>query len=153
MGKDRNRWKVNKEKVAGLAEVSDIDLVQIRHDLVDDVQRMQTQLTNKNRKDEGGTRMDDAKYHEWRGRANEALQHHLSELRVVKAEIHKRNPQTVSPKGHNNLIGAILASEIGLDAIDMDQEELDSRVMECLQAAERLKGAWDRTVESKETPQ
>lgn len=56
-------------------------------DLVFEVQGIQTDLGNKNRTHEDGTRFSEHEYWDWRSRAQGALRHRLDEQRALKRHV------------------------------------------------------------------
>lgn len=80
-----------------LNEASSLDLpldLKARRDaLVQIIQSIEAQLSQKDKSDLDGRRLSDSEYHDWRARAIAKRRHLLGELREVKAELARRGEQ------------------------------------------------------------
>ena len=144
----RSRWRTPQPEIDALLALEDEQLHEARLACVEDVQGIQAQLADRNRVNAAGVRIDDQEYQDWRGRTVAALQHKLSKLRIIKAELGKRGQSAdkigAAPRDLATLTAILLCDEIGLDIVELPADEVDDRVIECLRAAEMLVEAWSR---------
>ncbi len=143
----RSQWRTSRKEIEELKGLEDEQLHEARLACVEDVQGIQAQLSDKNRVNDAGERVEDHEYQDWRGRTVAALQHKLSKLRIIKAELGRRGQspgKTSNTRDFTMLSAILLCDEIGLDVIELTQDEVDTRVDECLRAAEILSEAWAR---------
>jgi hypothetical protein len=89
----------------------------------------------------------------WRRSACGARRHLSHQLSNVKRELARRTSEgeTGKAKLKRALIPALLAVEIGMDALKGTPEMLDDRVEDCLEAADVIANSWERVfVESQD---
>lgn len=72
------------------------DAIAERQQLINEIQAIEGQMSDPDRRDEYGARLDAISWHQWRKRARSAWQFKLARLRFLKAWIRNNQPQQVS---------------------------------------------------------
>ncbi len=132
-----------------LGSMSRSDLEKLRIELVDRVETLQAQLSNRNKTDPEGSRVNGIAYHEWRTRTVGALGHAHSDVRLVKDALGRERGQGQGQRSRrNDLTMQLFIYECdGLAILDMSPETVCKIRGQCEKAADVILAAWDSPLE------
>lgn len=136
-----------RERVKNLKAESDDGLQDLRQDLVEEMNKIDMQLSDNNRCDIDGNRIEGDVYWDWRKRAGHAKLSIQGNIGRVNQEMRKRGLVKVSSRCRRALRDSLLANEIGFDALDMVEGDLDKHVKDCCETADLFVSALQRAGE------
>jgi hypothetical protein len=136
-----------RERVKNLKAESDEDLQDLRQDLVEEMNKIDLQLSDNNRCDSDGKRITGDAYWDWRKRAGHAKFKIQGSIGRVNQELRKRGLVKDAVRCRRAIRDSMLATEIGFDALNIDEATLDKGVKDCCRAADLFVAALQRTGE------
>lgn len=136
-----------RERIKNLKAESDEDLQDLRQNLVEEMNKIDLQLSDNNRCDIDGNRIEGAVYWDWRKRAGHAKLIIQGNIGRVNQEMRKRGLVKVSSRCRRAIRDSMLTNEIGFDALEMDESTLDKGVKDCCETADLFVASLQRVGE------
>lgn len=138
-----------RERIKNLKSESDEDLQDLRQNLVEEMNKIDIQLSDHNRCDSEGNRMEGNVYWDWRKRAGHAKLIIQGNIGRVNQEMKRRGMAKDSVRCRRAIRDSLLATEIGFDIFELPNATLDSKVRDCCDASDLFVSSLRRIGEEK----